>query len=79
MAIERTGKVVLKRVSPGSKSERDAVCLVASDGEYVLRRRGGNAFQDDVLEKLVGSTIHATGDIAGSVLILAEWKKIDGG
>ena len=44
-----------------------------SGDEYVLRRRGGNAFQDDTLEKLVGTTITATGLVADNTFIMKDW------
>jgi hypothetical protein len=50
----------------GSKSEHDAVWLEADGGErYVLRRAGANAFQDPVLEQLVGQRVIYHGNISG--------------
>ena len=49
-----TGTVVKKPWAVGSKSEHEAVVLVTKDKEYVLRIAGGNAFQDDRLDKFVG-------------------------
>ena len=69
-----TGAVTRVRVAPGSKSEHLAVVLRTPRGaEYVLRRRGGNAFQDDVLETLVGATITATGLVADNTFIVTDW------
>jgi hypothetical protein len=58
---ELTGKVVVKKFGTGSKSEHDAVCLETTEGTYVLKRLGGNPFNDPELNKLVGKQIKATG------------------
>jgi hypothetical protein len=69
-----TGTVTRTRIAPGSKSDRVGVTLRTAKGdEYVLRRLGGNAFQDDSLEKLVGSTITATGLLADNTFIMKDW------
>lgn len=69
-----TGSVVHARVAPGSKSDHIAVVLRTPRGaEYVLRRMGGNAFHDDVLEKLVGSNITASGFVADNTFIVNDW------
>jgi hypothetical protein len=68
-----TGSVIKEPFAKGSKSEREAVILVADDQRYVLRRQGGNAFQDSVLEKLVGQKIEGTGTLAGYTFLLSDW------
>ena len=46
-----TGKVERALIAPRSKSQHVGVVLrTAAGDEYVLRRRGGNAFHDAVLE-----------------------------
>jgi hypothetical protein len=71
------GQVIKKRHAAGSKSDRDAVMLVVGDEELVLRRFGGNAFCDDVLDKLVGHRIRGMGQRIGCTLILHEWVELD--
>lgn len=68
-----TGAVVKQSFAKGSKSEREAVLLLAGDQRYVLRRQGGNAFHDPALEELVGKTIQGTGSLAGSTFLLSDW------
>ena len=58
---ELTGTVVRKKFGQGSKSEHDAVCLESASGSFVLRRMGGNPFNDPELNKLVGKEVTATG------------------
>jgi hypothetical protein len=71
------GRVVRRQLSPASKSEREAVVLETPGGDLVLRRRGGNAFADPVLDELVGHRIRGTGQRTGYTLILLEWINID--
>jgi hypothetical protein len=73
-----TGTVVRKTVSGGSKSEHEAVVLCAPDGEYVLRRAGGNAFSDPELDRLVGASISAEGLVRGRTFIMTRWTIADG-
>ena len=47
------GKVVRRRVSAGSKSEREAIVLETREGDYVLRRKGGNPFRDESLPRAI--------------------------
>jgi hypothetical protein len=72
------GQVIRKRHAAGSKSDRDAVMLDVGDEELVLRRFGGNAFSDDVLDKLVGHRIRGVGQRVGCTLILRDWIELDG-
>lgn len=67
------GKVDKKLYAAGSKSERNAVVLVTKTKEYVLRRQGGNAFQDDVLDNLVGQNIECEGTVHNNVLIMENF------
>ena len=75
MSVQRSGRVAKRRVRIGSKSEREAVVIDTADGSYVLRRVGGNAFQDDDLEKLVGKRLSATGIVRGSDFIMSTWSE----
>ena len=67
------GRVVRRRVAAGSKSEHAAVVLETAEGTYVLRRVGGNAFQDGALDELVGREIEAHGTLVGVTLLLDRW------
>ena len=67
------GEVVRNPFGAGTKSDRDAACLVTASGEYVLRRQGGNAFFDPEIDKLVGHRIACNGQVTGYTLIMSEW------
>jgi hypothetical protein len=73
MTKEFAGRVVLEPIGKGSKSEHDAVLLVAAGTKYILRREGGNAFRDDVLLGLVGKRIRARGEVVGATLLMSAW------
>jgi hypothetical protein len=71
------GKVFRKVIAPGSKSEREAVVLETGDQTLVLRRTGGNPFDDRSLESLVGKTISAEGNVLGGyTLLMSKWTEI---
>ena len=74
--VTREGRVVKKLVAAGSKSERDAIVLESDGAEIVLRRQGGNPFQDEMLESLVGKTVRARGFDLGSSLVMTDWTEI---
>src|ERR1700734_1547721 len=70
-----TGPVKRRRVAQGSKSDRVAIILRTEKGdEFILRREGGNAFQDATLDRLVGSVISAKGRAVGQTFIMSTWK-----
>lgn len=72
--IEHRGRVVKKPFGLATKSEHEAVKLVTPEGEYRLRRQGGNPFADPVLDLLVGKTIRCRGVVSGNTLIITEWS-----
>ena len=76
---EFTGKVVRKTFGKGSKSEHEAVYLETESKEYVLRRRGGNPFYDEEMQKLVDKTIRCTGVVVDYALLISKWTVIDEG
>jgi len=74
--MQLTGQVTKKPFAEGSKSEHDAVMLITKEGEYVLRRRGGNPFSDPELDKLVGDRIRCEGDLTGYTFLMDTWAEI---
>lgn len=73
------GTVERRRVGAGSKSDHTAVVLNEGGGRapLILRRRGGNAFQDDELERLVGKRIAGHGARTSTTFLLDDWKTVD--
>ena len=74
---ELTGKVVLKFFGAGSKSEYDSVCIETGDKSYVLRRIGGNPFNDPVLHTLVGKNVVVTGVIDKYIFLVKHIKEVN--
>jgi hypothetical protein len=72
-----TGKVVSRTTGTGSKSEHEAVMLETPNKDYVLRIKGGNPFSNPALDKLVGKTIKATGELADYVFFLEDWEETE--
>jgi hypothetical protein len=73
---ELMGLVIKASFAQGSKSEREAVMLDTGDKRYVLRREGGNAFFDPVLQQLVGKRIRARGSLTGYTFLMLDWTEI---
>ena len=69
--------IFLKRVSKGSKSEHDSVCIRIEDKTYLLRERGKNAFNNPELKALVGKDIQASGEVVGNVFFVRNYTVID--
>lgn len=68
------GEVFRKLYAPGSKSEHWAVMIRTSEGEFLLRRAGANAFQDELSESWVGRRVRGNGILAETVIILDDWE-----
>ena len=71
------GTVQRKLLSRGSKSEHIGMVLRCAEGTYTLRRMGGNAFCDPVLEALEGKTLRGEGIVRNGVLILRQYDVIE--
>ena len=70
------GTVVKRPFAVGSKSEHEAVMLVTEQGDYVLRRPGGQTYQDSELDRMVGMKIAGHGMVHGYLLVLSDWHEI---
>lgn len=73
--MKYTGKVFKKLYAPGSKSEREAIMIKTEEGEFLLRRLGGNPFRDDSLNSLVGKTIQCEGHRTDVTLIITHCEE----
>ena len=70
------GHVTKKKLYAGSKSEHEGLVLVTPQGEYKLRRQGGNPFSDEDLTPLEGKEIECEGLLRGNQFIMTRWKII---
>ena len=73
--VQLSGKVVMKKTSEGSKSERIAVLLQTENKSYILRKMGGNPFRDRSLEMLKGKSITVTGILDRNLLLVTAIKE----
>jgi hypothetical protein len=72
-----TGSVVRGPFGAGSKSQHIAVWIDTGAGRYVLRRKGGPAMGDKVLDRYVGHEVRCDGVLLEHTL-LAERIEIVG-
>jgi len=70
------GRVVRKRINVGSKSEHEAAVLIAPDGEYKLRVKGGHPFADPEVQALVGKQIRAEGFVSANQFIMERYQLV---
>lgn len=73
--MQLSGKVVLKKIAKGSKSERVAVVLQCGEKEYLLRKWGGNPFRDTSLEMLAEKHITASGLLDRNLFLVKTIKE----
>jgi hypothetical protein len=73
------GHVIKKTLYQGTKSEHEGLVLVTPEGEYKLRRQGGNPFWDEELAPLEGKEVSAEGLLRGNQLIMSSWNVIPPG
>jgi hypothetical protein len=76
LTVRLTGVAVRKPFATASKSERMAVVLRTDQGEYVLRRKGGLAFDDAALETLVGKRLRCSGTLSGYTFLMTECEEL---
>jgi hypothetical protein len=74
--MQLRGRVLKKLLYAGTKSEHEGMVLVTSDGEFKLRRKGGNPFHDEVIEKLEEKEIEGKGILRANLFIMDHWKII---
>ncbi|MCE9660802.1 MAG: hypothetical protein K8R60_19915 [Burkholderiales bacterium] len=77
-ATRLEGRVVVKRINPGSKSDHEAAVLVCARGEFKLRRKGGPPFGDAELERLAGKRIRGVGLVSAGQFIVDSYEVVPG-
>lgn len=71
------GRVTKKLLERGTKSEHEGLVLVSPEGEFKLRRQGGNPFRDETLASLEGREIEGEGIVRKGHFILSGWKTLE--
>ena len=69
-----TGMVKKKGMGGASKSAHQAFVLQTKDGDFKLRREGGNPFYDDFFEKYENKTIAVEGYDMEQYFLVSEIK-----
>ena len=70
------GHVSKKLLNKGTKSEHKGLVLLAPEGEFKLRRQGGNPFWDQTLASLEGKEIEGEGILRKDHFIMSAWKTL---
>jgi len=71
------GRVTKKLLYAGTKSEHEGMALTTLQGEFKLRRKGGNPFWDETLSDLEGKEIEGEGILRGNQFIVDHWEIIE--
>lgn len=71
------GHVTSRILYKGTKSEHKGLVLLSSEGEFKLRRQGGNPFQDEVLASIEGKEIEGEGIVRKNQFIMSAWEVMD--
>jgi hypothetical protein len=71
------GRVIKKRLYVGTKSEHEGFVLLAPEGEFKLRRQGGNPFRDEILASLEGKQIEGEGILRKGQFIMSGWSILE--
>ncbi len=71
------GRVTRKLLYRGTKSEHEGLVLLAPEGEFKLRRQGGNPFEDETLNALEGKEIEGEGIVRKNQFIMSRWEVIE--
>src|SRR5258707_1619985 len=72
------GQIVRKMFGTGTKSEHEAICLVTTKGDYLLRRSAANPFEPDrELDSLVGKQVRISGTLSGYTFFVSGWQEND--
>lgn len=82
--VTKTGMVLFKNVSVGSKSERKAIVLVTDEGDLILRIAAATSYFDPNvhdhytrLQRLIGNKVECTGTITEiKSFFLDSWKVV---
>ena len=67
-----SGTVIQKTFAKGSKSEHEAIYIVTDQGEFVLRKKDDNPFENKALLSFVGKKVQADGTLKDYLFLAAR-------
>jgi hypothetical protein len=70
------GRVGRRILYTGTKSEHVGLVLQTQEGDFKLRRRGGNPFEDETLYRLEGKEIEGEGILRKGQFIMSAWRTL---
>jgi hypothetical protein len=76
-SMKLRGRVAKRVLYRGTKSEHEGLVLQAPEGEFKLRRHGGNPFQDETLGGLEGEEIEGEGILRKGQFIMFSWRTLE--
>lgn len=71
------GRVTKRLLYAGTKSEHEGLVLASPEGEFKLRRQGGNPFWDETLASLEGREIEGEGIVRKGQFIMSRWRTLE--
>ena len=71
------GRVTRRVLYKGTKSEHEGLVLLAPEGEFKIRRRGGNPFEDETLASLEGKEIEGEGVVRKGQFLMSGWRTLE--
>jgi hypothetical protein len=75
--MKLSGRVTKGRLYIGTKSEHEGLLLLTPEGEFKLRRQGGNPFWDDTIASLEGKEIEGEGILRKGQFIMSRWRTLE--
>ena len=71
------GRVIKRLLYAGTKSEHEGLVLLTPEGEFKIRRQGGNPFWDETIASLEGKEIEGEGILRKGQFIMSRWKTLE--
>jgi len=71
------GRVIKRLLYAGTKSEHEGLVLLTPEGEFKIRRQGGNPFGDETISSLEGNEIEGEGILRKGQFIMSRWKTLE--
>jgi hypothetical protein len=71
------GRVTKRLLYSGTKSEHEGLVLLTPEGEFKIRRQGGNPFWDETIASLEDKEIEVEGILRKGQFIMSRWRTLE--